>query len=92
LLKEHPEFKGRLKFWTNKLCAEKPQTFDIVLAVRLPYFPSLTHSLTKHSSEETAQSSTPAGSSSTSSHPYSPSPSAPSAFLPNSTTQATPRH
>lgn len=27
-------FKGRLKFWTNDMCAQRPQTFDIVLAVR----------------------------------------------------------
>lgn len=26
-------FKGRLKFWTNEMCAQRPQTFDIVLAV-----------------------------------------------------------
>lgn len=36
LLEEHPAYQGRLKYWTNELCAEKPQTFDIVLAVRLP--------------------------------------------------------
>ncbi|KAF2468877.1 ATP-NAD kinase [Lindgomyces ingoldianus] len=33
LLTMNPSFRGRLKFWTNKLCAEKPQTFDIVLAL-----------------------------------------------------------
>ncbi|KAF2190109.1 ATP-NAD kinase [Zopfia rhizophila CBS 207.26] len=33
LLRKNPAFKRRLKFWTNKLCAEKPQTFDIVLAL-----------------------------------------------------------
>ncbi|KAF2004320.1 ATP-NAD kinase [Amniculicola lignicola CBS 123094] len=26
-------YKGRLKFWTNELCAEKPQTFDIAIAL-----------------------------------------------------------
>ncbi|EMD87759.1 hypothetical protein COCC4DRAFT_143233 [Bipolaris maydis ATCC 48331] len=26
-------FKGRLKFWTNEMCAQRPQTFDIVLAL-----------------------------------------------------------
>jgi NAD+ kinase len=35
LLEKNPSYKGRLKFWTNELCAQKPQTFDIVLAVRL---------------------------------------------------------
>jgi NAD+ kinase len=34
LLKKNPSYEGRLKYWTNELCAEKPQTFDIVLAVR----------------------------------------------------------
>ncbi|KAF2681741.1 ATP-NAD kinase [Lentithecium fluviatile CBS 122367] len=33
LVEKHPDYKGRLKFWTNELCAEKPQTFDIVLAL-----------------------------------------------------------
>ena len=33
LLEKNPGYKGRLRFWTNELCAEKPQTFDIVLAV-----------------------------------------------------------
>lgn len=33
LIASDPSFTGRLKFWTNKLCAEKPQTFDIVLAL-----------------------------------------------------------
>ena len=33
LLEKNPEYKGRLRFWTNELCAEKPQSFDIVLAV-----------------------------------------------------------
>jgi hypothetical protein len=36
LLKKNPSYEGRLKYWTNELCAQKPQTFDIVLAVRLP--------------------------------------------------------
>lgn len=34
LLEENPSFRGRLKFWTNELCAQKPETFDVVLAVR----------------------------------------------------------
>jgi NAD+ kinase len=33
LLDSNPAYKGRLEFWTNELCAKKPQTFDIVLAV-----------------------------------------------------------
>jgi hypothetical protein len=33
LLKKNSGYEGRLKFWTNELCAEKPHTFDIVLAV-----------------------------------------------------------
>lgn len=33
LLKENPDFQGRLKFWNNEICREQPQTFDIVLAV-----------------------------------------------------------
>lgn len=33
LLEKNPSYKGRLKYWSNELCAEKPQTFDIVLAV-----------------------------------------------------------
>ncbi|KAF2873500.1 ATP-NAD kinase-like domain-containing protein [Massariosphaeria phaeospora] len=33
LLEEHPSYRGRLKFWTNELCAERPQSFDIVLAL-----------------------------------------------------------
>jgi NAD+ kinase len=39
LLEKNTSFKGRLKYWTNELCAQKPQTFDIVLAVRwsLPF-------------------------------------------------------
>ncbi|KAH9877689.1 hypothetical protein J1614_002906 [Plenodomus biglobosus] len=33
LLEKNPSFKGRLKFWTNELCVEKPETFDVVLAL-----------------------------------------------------------
>jgi hypothetical protein len=36
LLEKNPEYNGRLKFWTNELCAEKPHSFDIVLAVCMP--------------------------------------------------------
>lgn len=38
LLEKNPGYKGRLRFWTNELCAEKPQTFDIVLAVCTQHF------------------------------------------------------
>jgi hypothetical protein len=34
LLEKNPAYQGRLKYWNNELCAQKPQTFDIVLAVR----------------------------------------------------------
>jgi NAD+ kinase len=40
LLKKSPDFRGRLKFWTNEFCAKKPQTFDIVLAVRHTFTPN----------------------------------------------------
>ncbi|PVI04284.1 ATP-NAD kinase [Periconia macrospinosa] len=33
LLEQNPGSKGRLRFWTNELCAERPETFDIVLAL-----------------------------------------------------------
>ncbi|KAF7570656.1 sugar kinase [Pyrenophora tritici-repentis] len=32
-LLEKEDFKGRLKFWTNEMCAKRPQTFDIILAL-----------------------------------------------------------
>ncbi|EMD65200.1 hypothetical protein GGP41_003833 [Bipolaris sorokiniana] len=32
-LLDKDRFKGRLKFWTNEMCAQRPQTFDIVLAL-----------------------------------------------------------
>lgn len=35
LLEKNPSYRGRLKFWTNEMCAQKPHTFDIVLAVSL---------------------------------------------------------
>jgi NAD+ kinase len=35
LLEDNPGYKGRLRFWNKKLCTERPQTFDIVLAVSL---------------------------------------------------------
>jgi NAD+ kinase len=36
LLDKDTSYEGRLKFWTNELAEEKPQMFDIVLAVSLP--------------------------------------------------------
>ncbi|KAH7371285.1 ATP-NAD kinase-like domain-containing protein [Pyrenochaeta sp. MPI-SDFR-AT-0127] len=33
LLEKNPSYRGRLKFWTNEMCAQKPHTFDIVLAL-----------------------------------------------------------
>ena len=33
LLEKNPSYEGRLKFWTDELAQQKPQTFDIVLAV-----------------------------------------------------------
>ncbi|KAF3031995.1 hypothetical protein E8E12_000769 [Didymella heteroderae] len=33
MLQKNPSYEGRLKFWTNELCDQKPQTFDIVLAL-----------------------------------------------------------
>jgi len=33
LIDENPSFSGRLKFWTNELCAQNPETFDVVLAL-----------------------------------------------------------
>jgi NAD+ kinase len=33
LLETNPSYQGRLKYWNNELCAQKPLTFDIVLAV-----------------------------------------------------------
>ncbi|KAL5385120.1 hypothetical protein DPSP01_004932 [Paraphaeosphaeria sporulosa] len=32
-LLQKDSFEGRLKFWTNELCHDKPQTFDIALAL-----------------------------------------------------------
>jgi len=36
LLAKDPSFAGRLRFWTAELCAQKPETFDIVLTVSSP--------------------------------------------------------
>jgi len=33
LLQVNPSFRGRLKFWTNELCSQNPETFDVVLAL-----------------------------------------------------------
>ncbi len=34
LLEKDASYHSRLRFWTNELCEQKPQTFDIVIAVR----------------------------------------------------------
>jgi NAD+ kinase len=63
LLEKNPSYQGRLKFWTNELCEQKPQTFDIVLAVSLQMiFPCTASNLT--SLVAMAQCFTPRGSSS----------------------------
>ncbi|MCJ1309011.1 hypothetical protein MMC25_002666 [Agyrium rufum] len=33
LLEKDPSFAGRLKYWTNELCARHPQTFDFVITL-----------------------------------------------------------
>jgi NAD+ kinase len=34
IVKQNPEsYKGRLKFWTNEMCARKPHTFEIAIAL-----------------------------------------------------------
>jgi NAD+ kinase len=33
ILAKDPTFERRLKFWDNQLCAQAPQTFDIVIAL-----------------------------------------------------------
>ncbi|KAF2453214.1 putative NAD kinase [Lineolata rhizophorae] len=33
ILSRNPSAAGRLRYWTNALCAERPMTFDIVLAL-----------------------------------------------------------
>lgn len=88
-LLQKDSFEGRLKFWTTELCHDKPQTFDIALAVSSPHL-SRSPTANHPSSAATAPSSTHPGSSSASYPPSSPSPSAPSASSPNSTTSNTP--
>lgn len=67
LLAKNPSYRGRLRFWTNELCAEKPQNFDIVLAVCATSPAS--NGDTNHSSlVATAQSCTLLGSSNALSH------------------------
>lgn len=36
LLAQDPSREGRLKYWTNELCAKRPQTFDFVVTVCTP--------------------------------------------------------
>ena len=62
LLEKNQSYRGRLRYWTNELCAQKPQTFDIVLAVR--YVRSEHRATTdRHSSAATAPFSMRPGSS-----------------------------
>lgn len=35
LISQEPSREGRLKYWTNELCARHPHTFDFVVTVRL---------------------------------------------------------
>ena len=34
LISQEPSREGRLKYWTNELCAKHPQTFDFAVTVR----------------------------------------------------------
>jgi hypothetical protein len=34
LLEKNPKFEERLKWWDHELCSRRPQTFDVVIAVR----------------------------------------------------------
>src|SRR5690242_2789465 len=74
LLERDSSYEGRLKFWTNELAEQKPQTFDIVLAVSKVACPlqALTDTI---SLVETEPFCTRLGSSSASYHPSFHSPS-----------------
>lgn len=82
--------KGRLKYWTNELCAKRPHTFDIVIAVS-----AITRlqkgEADKYSSAAMEQSFTLPLSSNALFHQYYPLPLAPWAFSQNSTTTPTQR-
>ena len=39
LLSQDTSREGRLKYWTNELCAKRPHTFDVVLTVCAPNLP-----------------------------------------------------
>ena len=39
LLSQDPSREGRLKYWTNELCAKRPHTFDFVVTVCTPDHP-----------------------------------------------------
>jgi hypothetical protein len=79
LLEKNPAYQSRLKYWTNELCAQKPQTFDIVLAVRLSAYRD-TPILTAYSLVAMAPYCTHPGCSSALFRPSSHSRLAPSAF------------
>lgn len=42
LISENPSFEGRLKYWTNEMCAQNPHTFDFVITVSLRFTLSTT--------------------------------------------------
>lgn len=69
LLEKDPSYKGRLRFWTNELCQESPQTFDIVLAVSTTNSFIRISKLTSDSWAAMARFYTHRGSSSASFHP-----------------------
>lgn len=35
LVSQDPSYEGRLKYWTQELCAKHPHTFDFVITVAL---------------------------------------------------------
>lgn len=37
LVSDEPSREGRLKYWTNELCAKRPQTFDFAITVGFAY-------------------------------------------------------
>jgi NAD+ kinase len=34
LLREHPDFVGKLKYWSRDMCLRRPHTFDFIITVR----------------------------------------------------------
>lgn len=62
LVSEEPSREGRLKYWTNELCAKHPHTFDFAVTVGF-VSSAILHGLTEFSWEATEPSFTLAGSS-----------------------------